>query len=216
MAQCTAKAKSTGERCRKQATPGVNVCSKHGSKAALMNRGTGSPNYRHGRRSKYLSTKMGERYAEVLKDPELLEYRNEVAILDVLLDDALESINQDAGASMRLWKTATSRLEDFEVALEVGDKDKRREAFIRLRHAIAEGQRDAEARVEARKLIQERTAIAEKENARMLKLENVMTAEQAFTLFSAIMYEAGRIISNGSERAAFNGAMAKLAGDVVA
>ncbi|WP_300268916.1 hypothetical protein [Microbacterium sp.] len=193
---------------------GTTVCAKHGGKAALANRGTGNGNYKHGRHSKYLNPALRDRYEEARNDPELLAFRNEIAVLDVLLDDALAAIGHDAGAAERLWRKAQKHLLDFEIGVRSKDNRKQQEAFVHLRETISEGLRDAEARVEARKLIQERTTIAQKEIDRLTKMEHMMTAEQAYMLFSAIMAEAGRIISNGDERARFNNAMAKLAGGI--
>lgn len=214
MPRCKAMVKGSNppRQCQKQALKGTTVCASHGGKGALASIGTGNGNYRHGRRSKYLKAELAERYEAAKGDPELLAFRDEIAVLDVLLDDALASIGHDAGAAARLWKQAHDHLIEFEIGLRTRDTKKQQEAFVKLREVVGEGRRDAEARVEARKLIQERTAIAGKEIDRLTKMEHMMTAEQAYVLFSAIMHEAGAIISSGEERARFNAAMAKLAG----
>lgn len=214
MPQCTAKAKSTGKRCTRMAWTGTNVCGVHGAKAALANRGENHPNFKHGRRSKYFSPELAKRHEEHMNDPELLAYRNEIALLDVLLDDAIASIGIDAGAAARLWKQAAGYMVDFEIAMQSRNREKQQEAFIRLRNTVREGQQDAEARLEARKLVQERTTIAEKEIGRLTKMEHMMTAEQAYVLFKTIMDEAGRIITDTDTRARFNSAMARIAGSL--
>lgn len=214
MARCTARSSRTGKPCKRSAMIGTNVCASHGGKAALANRGTAHPNYKHGRRSKYLRADLAKRHQELMNDPELLAFREEIAVLDVLLDDALAAIGHDAGSAARLWAEAAKYMVDFEIAMTTRNRERQQEAFIRLRNTVKEGQRDAEARLEARNLIQERTKVAEKEIARLTKMEHMMTAEQAYMLFSAIMAEAGRIISNPEERAKFNAAMARIAGEL--
>jgi len=48
--RCTAKAKSTRQRCRNPSKQGWNVCRLHGAEGGAP-RGEAHPNYRHGQRT---------------------------------------------------------------------------------------------------------------------------------------------------------------------
>lgn len=63
--QCEATAKSTGERCRKDATGQHGKCNIHGGKSK---KGNDHPNFKHGAFSKYFESTLSEREQEALDD----------------------------------------------------------------------------------------------------------------------------------------------------
>lgn len=77
--RCTARSKRSGERCRRWATPGSNVCRMHGGRTP-HGPGTGAP-IKHGLYSKYKAT-LGE-LTDAMYDPELAE---ELALTRMLLE----------------------------------------------------------------------------------------------------------------------------------
>lgn len=95
MARCTAKAKQTGARCKRNATPGRNVCRMHGGKSL---RGIDAPNFKTGRYSKCLPDRLAERYEEALNDAELTRLGDEIALVDARLQDVIERLRTDREA----------------------------------------------------------------------------------------------------------------------
>lgn len=65
MAQCTAKSKQSGQRCKRSATSGSTKCSIHGAKTP---RGADSPNLKHGRYSPYLKQSLQDKLTNVQDD----------------------------------------------------------------------------------------------------------------------------------------------------
>lgn len=87
MDKCTAKSKQSGERCKRWPTVGGTVCKFHGG-ASLQ--GIASPQFKTGRYSKYLPTKLAESYHIAIEDPELLSLRHEIGMVDAYVSDQLE------------------------------------------------------------------------------------------------------------------------------
>jgi hypothetical protein len=107
MAQCTAKAKSTGERCRRPAVPGRNVCRYHGGATP---RGIASPNFKHGKYSKDLPKGLIARYEQAAQDPELLALRDEIALLDARMVELMHKLG-GGEADQEVWKEIYAALE---------------------------------------------------------------------------------------------------------
>lgn len=89
MAQCTARSKRTGERCKAQAVTGRTVCYHHGGKSKG---GALSGTFQHGRRSRYLPENLLARYVAAQNDPKRLELADEIALTDTLIDARLENL----------------------------------------------------------------------------------------------------------------------------
>lgn len=90
--QCTAKSRRTGERCRRPAMVGSNVCYHHGGKTP---RGLAHPSTKTGRYSKYLPARLAERYESALNDPDLISLRDEIALTDADIGRLLALVDDD-------------------------------------------------------------------------------------------------------------------------
>ena len=88
--QCGAKTRS-GAPCKNAPVTGANRCRMHGGKTP---RGVALPQTRHGRYSKDLPTRLLARYEEAVTDPELLNLSSEIALVDSMTRDVLESLEQ--------------------------------------------------------------------------------------------------------------------------
>lgn len=77
--RCTAQSKQTKERCSKPVVPGRSVCRYHG--------GLGGRPIVHGRYSKALGS-LRDAYESARNDPTLLELRDTLALLDVVVQKA--------------------------------------------------------------------------------------------------------------------------------
>ena len=84
MSQCTAKAKRTGKRCRANAIRGKDKCRVHGGMTPV----------KHGFYSKYKSQRCTTRIEELLEDPDLLDMRRPIAVLEALTSQLLEKLEK--------------------------------------------------------------------------------------------------------------------------
>lgn len=93
--QCQAKSKQSGAQCKKFAVPGKRVCGIHGGKTPG---GLASPHFKTGRHSKYLPKNLLGKYKEAINDPDLLQLRDEIALMDTRLGEVLTQIEKGAKA----------------------------------------------------------------------------------------------------------------------
>lgn len=119
-------------------------------------RGLARHNTTHGRYSKHLPTRLGERYEAALKDPDLLALKDEIALTDADIARYLSEIEDD----------------------EPDDMDaEERDAWRRKQNR---------ARANVHALIENRRRLVETERKRLVDLQQMMTAEQAMTLLAAV------------------------------
>jgi hypothetical protein len=79
-AVCGAKLKNGNGHCRRVPNTGRSRCHVHGGATP---RGLSSPHFKHGRYSTALPERLAATYEAALRDPELLDLRDEIALIDV-------------------------------------------------------------------------------------------------------------------------------------
>ena len=110
--RCTATSKRSGLRCKRFASVGREVCSVHGGKSL---RGVSHPGFRHGRYSKALPARLSKEFRKLLADPNLVGLRDELALLDVRIQQCVQA--RDWVAIERLLESRR-RLVGTQVQLE--------------------------------------------------------------------------------------------------
>jgi len=195
MAQCKAKSKRSGERCKKDAVPGRDVCHIHGGKTP---RGLDSPNTKTGRYSKDLPTRLMARYLEGQNDPDLLDLREEVALIDARIGDLLERVDTgEAGANWRRVASEVERgqqaIQDYRSAVVSQDAKKMASGFKEVTDVLSSigritgaGIGDYAAWDEIGKLVEQRRKLAESERKHQIELQQAITAERALLMIGAI------------------------------
>jgi hypothetical protein len=110
--RCTAKSKQSGERCKSFASPGRTVCVMHGgrSRAGIAHPGL----TRGGRYSKHLPKGLLEAYDRARVDPELLHFRDEIALVYARINELLTTLSGDAAPGA--WGEARGALKALKSA----------------------------------------------------------------------------------------------------
>ncbi|MCB9150722.1 MAG: hypothetical protein H6641_18365 [Caldilineaceae bacterium] len=98
--RCTARSKRSGERCKKAAMRGRNVCMFHGGKTP---RGVASGSFKTGRYSQHLPTRLAARYCEAQNDQKLLDLHEEIALIDARIADMLDGLTGDTARDNEKW-----------------------------------------------------------------------------------------------------------------
>ena len=83
--QCRAKAKGSGQRCNRPARAN-GVCYIHGGASPA---GLAHPSTKTGRYSKHLPTRLLAQFGASLVDPDLLNLRSEIALVDTSIADVI-------------------------------------------------------------------------------------------------------------------------------
>lgn len=190
--QCEAKAKSSGKQCQRRAVDGMKVCTVHGG---LTPGGIASPNLKTGKYSRFLPTRLIERYEAAVTDETLLELNAEIALLDARLADLLTRV--DTGESGALWASAIKAFGEFRKAYRSNDSIDMLKKMLELEAIFADGQADYSAWAEVQNVIQQRRALVETERKRRVDMQQMIDSKQAMLLFGAV---AGIIKARVSDR----------------
>ena len=191
MAQCTATAKGTGERCRRYTVQGRNVCMMHGGKTP---RGFALPQTKDGRHSRDLPTRLAARYDASRTDPELLNLTDEIALADALIEDARRGL--DHGESGRLFRELKASWDDLQHAQRDKDAAGVQMAMAEIGALIRQGVGSYAARDETMGLVERRRRLVESEQKRRVAMQDMITSEQAMLLISRITGAVRRHVSD--------------------
>lgn len=200
---CGAKTRS-GKPCQNR--PMANGrCRMHGGSTP---NGFGLPQTKTGRYSKYLPGRMLEHYADAINDPELLNLRQEIALAEARITDLLSRV--DSGESGKLWKQARAAWQQLNQARNEGDLNAEAEAADKLSHLLVRGQADYTVWHEVMVMIEQRRKLVESERRRLVDMQQMITAEQAMALVSAIIDTVRRNVSDRDTLAAIQGELTQL------
>lgn len=177
---CGAKKKNSEGFCPQPAMSNGR-CRLHGGKTPG---GIASPQYKHGRFSKYMPKHLLDRYDEAMNDPELTHLRSDIAVIDSLLADKLQSL--DVGESESLWLRARELAKEYRDTHSTdGDGFGGREPdaiFAELEAVLHSGQTRLDIFAEIQPILEQRRKTSESENKRLKDLNQTMSAEQAIAL----------------------------------
>jgi len=163
--------KKDGKPCKNYVVKGRTRCKHHGGKTHPG--GPGHPTYKHGKTSKFLPGKLGEKFLEAYNDPELLSHRKYAAMFDVRVRQLCERLY--TGEAGHLW----AELQGRNTELEAAESDIRDATELARRHreAAAQAASDAERdaiMAEARKADEARSAAAEQFGKALTKVRETI------------------------------------------
>ncbi len=161
---------------------GRTVCYHHGGKTP---RGFALPQTKTGRYSKHLPTRLAVEYERARADGQLLELREEIALLDARLADVLAGV--DSGESGQLVRNLQSTWAELEAARGRGDTAAMATCMRRLHDLITGGVAEHARWKEIRELLQERKQLVDSERRRALTAHEVITSERAALLLGAVL-----------------------------
>lgn len=177
---------SSGDPCGKNAMKGRDYCRTHGGTKPI---GPAHPQFKHGRRSKFLPARLAATYEEALRDPKLLEYREDAAMLETRLSDVLQHID---GA--QLWNTVADAFRALQDGMKSGNQDVIGDALTKLHAIIQRGQADALRWQEVYKVVDVQGRVKDREHKRQLQLRQMITIEQFLAFIGQIVEVATQTI----------------------
>lgn len=192
MAQCEAKSKQSGERCKRKAGTGT-VCKIHGGASPV---GIASPQFKTGRYSAHLPARLQDRYQASLTDTELLNNREEISLVDSRISDLLARV--DTGESGERWEQVKKAFQAWRKA----PLTEQAKAEMELEAAILAGVSDHQAWRELGEQIDRRAALAEKEKKRLLDLQQYVTVDKLMGAVALLVDVVKRHVSDRNALAA--------------
>lgn len=157
-------------------------CRMHGGNQP---KGVASPQFVSGRYSKYLPTRLLDRYHEAESDTELLSLRSEIALVDSRLSDLLSKV--DTGEAKKLWEQAKELNRDIQADMLNEDYGHLMMHCKSLDELIGEGLTDYTAWSELYYILDQRRRLAESERKRLIENEQTVRADKALTLAMALL-----------------------------
>lgn len=179
---CGAKKRNKDEICKKSPSVGRNRCKLHGGASP---RGTLSKKFKDGRYSRDMPTRLATRYAEALKDPELLSLRDEIAMMQARISEQLTRLDQ--GESGALWKLLRNKYEEATGAVRASDQASFTQIFAEIGRIINRGHNDFRSWEELSRNSDQLRKLTESENKRLLATQQMMTAEQAMMMLAFVV-----------------------------
>lgn len=180
--QCNAKSKRSGKTCTKQAVAGKTKCRYHGG---LSLSGIASPSWKHGRYSKYLPPNLLGKYQEAQQDPDLLNLRDEISLVDARLKSLVEKIPE--GGASHSWLELSKAWQDLITAQRNQDEAKSADCLRKLNEIITEGAEEAEVWQGIEGTIESRRKLAASEARRLIDMKQTITSEKAIALMYAVL-----------------------------
>lgn len=177
---CGAKTRAGGT-CKQPALANGR-CRYHGGKTPG---GIASPHFKTGRYSKFLPARLADRYHESLTDPDLLELRSEISVLDARMSELIGRI--DTGESGAAWMTAKIALQHYQEARLDGEKGKEIEAMQELESVLERGLADTAIWSEIAMMTEQRRKLVESERKRLVDMQQVITSDRAMLLIGAVV-----------------------------
>lgn len=196
--QCTATSKRSGEQCKGQAVRGRTTCRMHGGKQP---RGAANPNTIHGRRSKFLPTRLRAAYDEARDNPDLCRLDDEIALVDARITELLGQLDSGTGGS--LWFDLSESWNDFEKTRRLPDDvrgPRMAEALADLGGLIARGRSEHVTWLELGKQIDRKGRLVEKRE-KIANLAKQYSAEQVILMLGVIADIVARNVDDQHARA---------------
>jgi len=177
--RCSAKSKRSQEQCKRWATPGRRVCHYHGG--ATPRPGPDHPNWRHGKRSKYLPAQLAAKYESAESDPNLALFRQDLALLEMRLGELLSS-----GESEMLWRHAVDGVTVLRAALLAGDSGGILAAVRDLENLAARGVSDSLRWGDVYKTLELLTKIKTAEFKRLAAANEMISSQELLIILGHI------------------------------
>jgi hypothetical protein len=178
---CGAKTRDGGE-CKCPPMKGRTRCKYHGGK---MPHGFDTKKTTHGRYSKFLPKRLLERYEASEGDPDLLNMRSEISLIDARLEDLLRRV--DKGESGEAWSNIRMHYEELKFAFDSSDAGGVAAAMKALERTIMRAQSDYGTWRELQVCLEQRRRLVDSEGKRLQMMQQFITAEQAMLFVTTVM-----------------------------
>ena len=176
-----------------------------------VRRGIASPNFRTGRYSREMPTRLADRFHQAENDPTLLSARSDVALLYVRISELISQLH--TGESGSIWAGLRTAYAAVEEAIADRDLAGLIEGFQEMGNFIKAGSKEEATWHELAKAIQDKTRVAEREHRRLRDMHQMITAEQAQLLFHAVVGAIEKHIADRAVRAAIGVELEQLLTD---
>ena len=148
-------------------------------------RGAAHPKWKGGAYSKYMPKGVATRYKAAMTDPDLLSARDEIALVQLRIQDLMGKLKD--GGTAGLWDALRLKFIDVEAAIRAGDPAALDKGLMSLGQIIEEGSDAEQVWGEMYEAIEAKTKVSEREWRRLRDLRQFMTVQQSMDLVSYLV-----------------------------
>lgn len=196
-----------GTQCKNGAVDGTTKCRMHGGKSL---KGMAHPNYKTGKFSKHLPTRLLAQYHASLSDNRALSLREDIAVTDARITELVGRIDtQESGSA---WQHVRDGLADLRTGLRVQDSQLTASGLRQIQEAVNAGQSDYNTWQELHATIDQRRKLVESERKLMVELQQMMTIEDANLLIDTVVQSIRRNVTDVSALRAIQADISTLLG----
>jgi hypothetical protein len=193
--RCKGTSRQSKERCKRRRSPGSEYCIYHGGRVP---KGGTHPNFKDGRRSRFMpQPEVLQHYLRNLNDPELTHHRDSIALVDVLIDEAVG--DYEDGGTPELWRGLKAAWRRVEKARAGGDAAWLGQALDETGLLIERGAKQTQRTTRVVNLLEQRRKHAAAETKRLLSEEGNFTYEMAAAYYGAMGAAARRHFGHDQE-----------------
>lgn len=168
-------------RCQQSNTSDNGRCRHHGG---LSPSGKDHSQFKHGKYSQDLPSRLAQRYHEVKEDESLTNLREEIALIETRIHAVLAAL--DAKDSARLWKDIEQEFSKFKAAQATGDQQEMMKRIRALTSLIEEGAEERSKWNEVGDLVERKRKLVESERKREKALQAYVPLERLSILLTTI------------------------------
>lgn len=181
-------------------------CRMHGGSTPS---GIALPQFKTGRYSKALPTRLLDRYHEGLNDRDLLALTDEIAVVNARLGELVGQL--DSGGQEEKWEAITTGLDFCEAAIQAKDMSRLLGHLAAMREVVRQGQADGLLWEEIGNWMERARKLRETEQRRLSAMQQMITADQAMTLMAVIVETVREHVTDPDALRAISNAVRRLA-----
>ena len=168
-------------------------CYMHGGATPT---GPALPQFKHGRYSKALPKGLAERFEASMADPQLLELRSELSLVDARIEELLGRVQ--AEETIGRWSDATTVYQRMRVAYQSRRPTDAATALAELGDILERGFTDVELWKQLGESLDRRARFVVAESHRMEKLHQMISVERVWALILALIQSVQKHVGDRS------------------
>lgn len=181
--KCGAHSRRTGQPCKNFPCIGRTRCRLHGGKTPI---GIASKNFKHGKLSKYLPDRLVHNFKAACNDPNLLELRTELGLVDSRVLELVQGLDKKGNSEhFKDLKTSFSYIKDLRASGANGELLDA--AFDQMEQTIESGVNNHAVWEDVGTQIDRRQRLTESERRRLSDTHQMISSERLMALLAGVL-----------------------------
>lgn len=194
--RCTAKSKQSQQQCRLNAVEGYKVCHIHGGKTP---KGEASPNFKHGRHSKYMPTRLAAIYDDLKDDAPLQILARNIKLREAFAMHLMETL-EDGGDAAQAWADLDRAFKDLKKAMARFDEGGIALGMEAIQGIIEKRNRYHDTIAEVQDTLDKQRSDIAAQSKIELAGERAIAASELMTLMAGVLAVINNIVTNKEQR----------------